>query len=245
MREILKKEYALTASDIDTHRRLRMSALLSYLQNMATEHADILDFGGERMMREYGAVWIMVRSHTALRRPIGMDETLEIHTWPRGIGKAATVFRDFDIFAGGEHVGEVTMSWVLADLESRKILKPALIPAVMESPYPEIVKALVPGKIVMPAELLPAMTRPVYYSDTDVNGHMNNTRYADIVCDAIRYERCTGQFISELQINYLQESFPGDVLTILCGGSEDARYVRGMDDAGKSRFEARVVLADC
>ena len=245
MREILKREYELSSSVLDNHKRLRPSALLSYMQNMATDHAEILGFDAERMTREHSAVWIMTRSLLQLKRPIRMGEALCIHTWPRPISRSISVFRDFDLFVDGEHVGEATMSWVLADIENRRMLKPSTISALVESPCPAVVKGVVPGKIQMPETLTPQMRRPVYYSDTDVIGHMNNTKYADIACDAIHYERCEAQFIAEMQINYLQESFPGDELPILHGVEDDVHYIRGTDGNGKSRFEVRLVLGAC
>jgi len=92
----------------------------------------------------------------------------------------------------------------------------------------------------MPAELSQTMTRPVYYSDVDINGHMNNTKYADIACDAVHYERFRDVFLSEVQINYLQESFPEDEILVFCAEAADAYYVRGADAGGQSRFEARL-----
>ena len=42
------------------------------------------------------------------------------------------------------------------------------------------------------------------YSDTDINGHVNNTRYADFVCDALELENLSqDRFLSQMQIGYL------------------------------------------
>ena len=245
MQEIFKQVIPLTASDIDNHRRVRLSALLSYLQNMATEHAVILDFSGDRMIREHGVVWMMARLHLSLTRPILFDDgEMEVHTWHRGVTKSASVFRDFDIFVGGERVGECVTSWVLVDMKEPKIVKPSSISWLLDVSRPAVIKELVPGKIKMPEALQHAMTRPVYYSDTDLNGHMNNTKYADIACDAIRYEGEVGRFISELQVNYLQESFPGDVLGVLCAAEDHVYFVRGVDGDGRPRFEVKLSLSE-
>ena len=244
MEESIKRTYALTASDIDCHRRLRLSNLLSYLQNIATDHAEILGLGGDRMMRDYGAFWMMVRSHLSLRRPITYeDEAVMIHTWHRGVTKSATVFRDFDIYVGEELVGEAVASWVIVDVEARRILKPGTLPALLTTVRPEVVKDIVPAKISMPHELDEVFRRVVRYSDTDINGHMNNTRYADIACDALAYERFADRFVSEMQINYLQESFPGDELGVLSATTEEVCFVRGVGSSGESRFEVRMGIS--
>jgi len=242
MREILKRTIALTASDVDNHGLCRLSALLGYMQNMATEHAVLLGVGRARMVEEYHAVWMMARLHLTLDRPIGAWDELTIHTYHRGATKSAAVFRDFDLFLGDARMGEATISWVVADIRDRKIIKPGLIQAIVESPR-RVVKELIPEKIKAPSEMAFEMTRPVYYSDTDINGHMNNTKYADIACDAIRYDLCQGQFISEMRINYLQECFPGDELLVLRGEADGTHYVRGTDAGGKVCFEVSLRLA--
>ena len=245
MEAILKREYPLTAADIDNHRLCRLSALLNYMQNMATEHALILELGGDAMQEEHGAFWMMVRLHLELRRPIFFDDaTLRIHTWHRGVTKGASVYRDFDLFIGEDHVGEAVISWVLADIQGRKIIKPGSIPALLDTQKPEQVKDIIPARIKMPEKLTQAMSRKVYYSDTDINGHMNNTKYADVACDAIQFHKCRGQFISEVQINYLCECFPGEELLILKGEEAGLHYVRGTDGDGKNRFEVRIRLSE-
>ncbi|MCL2368070.1 MAG: thioesterase [Oscillospiraceae bacterium] len=243
--EILKRDIAITASDIDCHRQIRPSALLGYLQNLATDHAEVLGFGGDCIEAEYGAVWMMVRMDVRLTRPIAYDEALEIHTWHRGAPKSSVmVLRDFEVFAGGALVGEATMAWILADIASRRIMKPGKIQRLADSPRPERIKETIPAKIQMPDGLTKAMTRTIVYSDTDINGHMNNTKYADIACDAIRYEGIEGRFIAGVQINYLHECFPGDEIEVLCREVEDAHYVRGADFTGKSRFEVCLTLQE-
>jgi len=244
MREILKKTVTLTASDVDCHGLLRLSALLSYLQNMATEHALLLEIDGEKMIREYNAVWMLARLHLALARPIAYPDELTIRTYHRGATRAAAIYRDFDLFVGDELIGEATMSWVLADIRERRIIKPGSIPPVADSPRPAAVKDLIPEKIKTPSEMRAAMVRPVTYSDTDINGHMNNTKYADIACDVIRFDLCRGQFISQVQINYLQECFPGDDILVQRAEAGGAHFVRGTDSAGQARFEVRIRLAD-
>ena len=74
---------------------------------------------------------------------------------------------------------------------------------------------------------------------------MNNTRYADFACDALEMEKLeAGTFLSQLQIGYLAECRPGDELEMQLAREEDQYYVRGMDEAGKSRFEAALIFGE-
>ena len=242
MKEILTNNYPLTASDIDCHKLCRLSALLGYIQNLATDHANELGIGRERMTSEYGAVWMMARLYLSLFRPIAYGDELSMRTWHRGVDKSPSVLRDFDIFVGDEHVGEAVISWVVASLDTRRLLKPASLPALVESARPARVKEVIPARIKPPDNMTHLMSRTVRYSDTDINGHMNNTKYADIACDVIRYETLANRFVSEIQINYIHESFPGDEITILCAEKDEIHYIRGTDREGLVRFDVSLKL---
>lgn len=241
--EILKKEYTLSATDIDCHGRFRLSALLNHMQNMATQHATILGFDRDYMMGEHNLFWMLVRSQLSLKRDIRFEETVTMHTWPRPITKGPIVFRDFDLFVSGEHVGEATMSWVLVDITSRNIIKPSTLARLQKTPEVQTPKTTAPGKVKLPEEMKTVFHRPVFYSDTDINGHMNNVRYVDIACDALAFEQRGEQYVSELLINYQKECFPGDQLEILTHAQGDEHFVTGRFATGQSSFDLSLTLA--
>ena len=244
MQEILKKTCSLTASDIDCHGWLRLSSLLGYLQDIAVEHSIILGIDPTRIAQEFNVVWLMTRLHLTLERPIPFPGELTIQTYHRGVTKSAMIYRDFDIFQEGERIGEATNSWVLVDLQKRKIVRPDSISAMAACPRPAIVKDRIPEKIKSPEDMKKAFTRPIYYSDTGISGHVNNTKYAVIACDVIGYDKRKGQFFREVQINYLQECFPGDEIITFRGRADGVDYVRGTDASGAARFEVSLRFED-
>ena len=244
MAEILTREYPLTISDIDCHKLCKLSALLNYIQNIATDHGNALGVGGDVMAAEYGAVWMMARVCIRLFRPIAHGDELRITTWHRSADKTPIVNRDIDIFVGEKHVGEAVIAWVIVDLAERKLVKPLSLPCVVNSLRPSTVKDITPAKLKPPEHMAQEFVRVVRYSDTDINGHMNNTKYVDIACDAIQYDRFIGKFISEAQINYLHECFPGEELIIFRGEQDGCEYVRGTDSNGKARFDVSLKIED-
>ena len=105
-------------------------------------------------------------------------------------------------------------------------------------------KQLTLSKLRMPGEMEERDRRRMGYSDTDINGHVNNTRYADFACDALEMEKLeAGTFLSQLQIGYLAECRPGEELRLMAGQEGETRFVRGMDEDGKSRFEAALIFS--
>lgn len=228
--------------DVDGRSQCRPSALLGYLQEAATVAAESRGFGREVLMERHGAFWMLARVWYRLERPLRWGEELTVQTWHRG-GKGASMYRDFDLFVDGEPVGEAVSVWVLARLEDHKMLRLAQIPELEGTDGGERNKDKVLAKLRMPGGMQPAEHRLMHYSDTDINGHVNNTRYADFACDAIRADRLPqGAFIQSMQIGYSAECRPGEVISMLTAREEGECFVHGVDETGKSRFDARLIL---
>ena len=146
--------------------------------------------------------------------------------------------------ANGKPVGESVSAWVLADVESRKIMRLSAIRELDGTGGGELCKTRMLNKLRAPQQLRETERRLMRYSDTDINGHVNNIRYADFACDTLDMDRLEqDRFLSQMQIGYLAECRPGDLLTLETGEQEDGVYVRGTDQEGKPRFEAALGFA--
>ena len=131
--------------------------------------------------------------------------------WCAGI-KGATWLRAFELKIGEEAIGQALSAWVILDRETRRILRPTQMPAARS--YLELAPGncpAVPGKLLCTA-LAPHHVHTVRYSDLDINGHMNNVKIVDVVCDGLELDRQDGLFVSEIQVNYTSECMPGSRL---------------------------------
>jgi len=235
-----ERKIQLTGMDVDGRGQCKPSALLNHLQETAGFAAEEAGFGREALLERYGAFWMLSRSWYRLDRPLGYKEELTVRTWHRG-GKGAVMYRDYDILSDGRPVGESVSAWVLAGVESRKIVRLSAIRELEGTGGGALCKDRTLSKLRAPARLREAERRLMRWSDTDCNGHVNNTRYADFACDALDMDALeAGGFLSSMQIGYLAECRPGEVLSIQVGEQGEGRYVRGLDGGGKPRFEAEV-----
>lgn len=243
MQEIYTRNIQVQTTDTDLYDNIRPGAVLQYFQDLGTAHSVILNMGRDYLVEKYHASWILVRVWYRLSRPIHSGEVMRVDTWHRGA--SGIIFnRDFDIFVGDEHVGEGVSAWVVADVEDRKMLRPSGIDTIAEAKVPDRAKTRQLKLIREPGEKEMIYARTVRYSDLDVNGHMNNTKYADVLMDAFSPEELEGRFISELQLNYSQECKIGETMSVFRQMTETGCYVDGCDDEGKRRFEATVQLQD-
>lgn len=235
--EMLEQNFTITSTEVDAYGNCRPAALLQFFQDLATDHADRLDMGRDYLTREYHAVWMLARVWYRLDRPLHMGETVTIRTWHRGAG-GLIVYRDFDLTVDGKPVGEAVSAWIVADIESRKMLRPTGVEHIASAPVPETVKDRQLKLIRTPKEREYRYTKTVRYSDLDINGHMNNTKYADVLIDALTPEELRGRFIAEMQLNYSQECLPGESMDICRQLEEDRCYIDGCGGDGARRFEA-------
>ncbi len=234
----------LAGMDADGRGICKASALLNHLQIAAALAAEEGGFGREALVERYGAFWMLARSWFRLKRPLLWEDDITIRTWHRG-GKSAIMYRDYDIFCNGEQVGESVSGWVLAHVDSHKLMRLGDVTELEGTSGGALCKTMTLAKLRHPAQLRTAAQRPMYYSDTDINGHVNNIRYADFACDAVEMEGLPrDRFLCEMQIGYLAECRPGDLLTLQVGEQGEGRYVRGIDAGGNSRFEAALFFGE-
>lgn len=239
MNETYTRTFPLTAAEVDVFGNCRPAALLTMFQDMATEHGAIMQVHREYLMDNYNAIWMLVRLWYRLQRPLKMGEELTVVTYHRGPG-GMTVYRDFDLFVGEECVGEGVSAWVVADVDSRKMLRTGSVENIANSPVPAQVKDKTLRGIRSPENRQVVYTKAVRYSDLDVNGHMNNTKYADVLLDAFTLEELSGNFVSEMQLNFSRECLFGEAIEVGRGPSGESVYVDGCGEDGERRFEALV-----
>ncbi len=230
--------YLVDSRDIDLFGHCRPSAVLGFLQEAAIQAAGALNVSREEMVREHNAFWMLSRIRYEISRPLRCGERVTVKTWHRG-GKSALMYRDLDISVGEEPVGQAVSVWVLADLENRKLIHLSDVKQFEGTDGGSLCRTDVLRKPRLPADLTLSEKRRMHYSDTDINGHVNNGKYADLVCDALSLER-TGRdrFVSSLQLGYLAECMAGEDISIYIAQEGDTYFARGKGEEEKEQFNA-------
>ncbi len=237
--------YRVGARDTDPFNQCRPSSVLNFLQEAATDAAGELGVSRDEIVVRYHCFWMLARIWYRLDKPLFWDDVLTVRTWHRG-GKGVSMYRDFDLYRNGEPIGEAVSVWVLADLDTHKLKKLTEVEEFHLTTGGDLCKDIKLHRARMPAEMAAAETRLLRYSDCDVNGHVNNVRYADLACDALRLEQTgAGRFVSSVHISYLKECRPGETLTLYTGEKDGLWCVRGADSTEVVRFEAEISLKNC
>ena len=111
-------------------------------------------------------------------------------------------------------IGKAGALWLLLDLATRRMLPPGeigkLIPDNKDLSVPMNLPATVGN---LQGEEFVSEYHPVY-TDLDVNGHVNNTRYADWLCNSLGISVMSEYEPERIILNYNHEVLPGHTVTL-------------------------------
>ena len=236
--------FTADSRDVDHTGCARPSALLGWLQEAATMAALDLHVSGPETLAKYNCFWMIVRMWLRMDRPLRWNETFTVRTWHRG-ARGASTYRDFDFLVNGERVGEAVSTWVLADRESFKLMRMDRLVEFQGTDGGELCKTLTLHRVKLPKELPHREERALRYSDTDINGHVNNVKYADFACDALHLETMPKtRYVRELQMGYVNQCHAGETIAVETAEADGRLYARGMGADGSERFDCVLALAD-
>ena len=219
-----KMPVEITSYDVGAENELRLSAILRYQQEAAEQQLAPMGMGWSALM-EKGMVFVTSRWHARIRRLPTMGEKVTLTTWHRE-RKGPRFLRCYEWRdEAGNLLLDGVMQFALVSVEGHRLLRGDEFDAFGLPSQPErTVDCPDPGKFRMP-ELTPAWDMTVLWSHTDRNGHMNNTRYGDLLCDGL--PGGMGRSIAEVQLYFAGESLLGEVISLSIAAEDGAEYVRG------------------
>jgi len=235
-------DHRVTTSDLDMWGHMRVPNILTLFQEVSGLHTAAFGISSPEVAKA-GASWIIANTWLRLSRPLREGDRLRVVTYQRP-RKGVRFVRDYEILdCDGTLLGEGISDWILADLETHELLMPNAVRALIPEAASGGTKILKMPKLKAPEGLAPLGTHTFGYSETDINGHVNNTRYVDVVCDVLHFERRGGKFLRELLIGYRSECLAGEEVALEGTGGPEGGFVRGVAD-GKVRFETEVKYGD-
>lgn len=233
------KNYELRYTDVDFKDELKLSALLSLMEESACASADELGFGYS-FLQTQGLGFVLTNWHIELNRSIKLGETLTIRTWPVK-PKRLIVLRDFDFFVGDEKVGVATSRWCVVDMLQYKIVDSSRAFS-KEVEYNDFRSVVVDDwKIPHVLSNDCAYEKKVTYSDYDHYNHVNNTKYGDFLFDVFSPDYLSDKFYSCVDVSYREQCKVGEIIEFFKDETPSCVVVEGRV-SGSPRVQMRVVF---
>lgn len=205
--------------------------IMHALQETAEAHATQLGFGRQSLLSQENCVWMIARSSYFFDCDPESFRSITVETWPSG-ADAVQSYRGFFFLAEGKIIGSAAQSWLLVDIEKRRILPTKLFERLAQITNPDRPKAEKLRHIVCP-EQTSVMSVTIRPEDIDLNGHMNNARYLSYAMLPIGTKMANA-----IRIDYERELVEGDEVDLLAAKQENTWYVSGQMKNGLRAFAA-------
>ena len=264
-----EKKVLIRSEQVDMTRRLRMSELFRLMEEASIAHTEILGCTRDKTL-DRGLLWIITRQQAEIEELPAYDEEIIVRSW-QGDMMHVLFPRFYEIERAGKVIVRGQALWMLIEEESREMAMPEdydiFIPGrpgsddMMLPPIAipkELAESSAPiqhaensdAKDAASESASPAKQGLIIddeivtrFSQVDINGHMNNTRYFDIIDDAeFSYRNSYGnpEFPTPriITANYLSELRAGDRFELK--GYRDSAGTTYYEGADGDRIKFRI-----
>jgi len=243
MNPIWETTFKVRAFDVDANDQLKVSTILDYFQDAASNDAERLNFGYTDFVPK-GLLWVLSwAKFEFIEYPKFADE-IKIQSWGKKQFKLYSMRDYLMLDSTGKIICRGTSAWLLLDSKS-------LRPKILTQLFPDIKMhnsedALTdhPEKINAPNNLEKIFTSEIRYSDIDLNQHANNAKYIEMMLDCFELQFYKEHQIKKLTVSFNAESKFGEKIDLYGGNildSSSMKYIEAKNIvSGKSVFQAIV-----
>lgn len=237
MNRIWKKEYNLRGSDFDKFNHIKPSAVLDLFQDAAGQHADELGVGFDQMIKR-SYLWVLTRIKFKIISQPKSYQRVIIKTWPLEPHRL-NYRREYCIESeNGERLIVGSSEWVVIDSEKRRLVSAPDLYPFSDGFHTE---TMFEEKIAKIRDFESTETPHVVnagFTELDVNNHVNNTKYANYVLDAINPAETDMTEI--FQIDYRKEVLLGTTLKIYYQKEDNIVVAKGENENGDVMFACKL-----
>ena len=219
---IFTETYKVRSTQVNLNNQLGLYGVLGMLQDIAAEHASLLGFGYEELVKK-GFFWALIQQKLKMHYWPQWNERITVKTWSLPV-KGVYAFREFELFCNDKKIGECASTWITLDIQTRRPIELTDRQEIF-SPRTEGGLSFHTDRINLPEGMYQVNDFKVRVSDLDVNSHVNNVKYTQWALDMMTEHNHREFVIKEYDINFLSETFMGDKMQ---GFKSKGKYI---DDA--------------
>lgn len=211
MEPIYKQQFTLSNIHVDRYGRATPAALLYLVQEAAGQHCALLQVDYDTLSHQ-NLFWAVTRNRVQVTRLPRLGETVTVETWPMPTTRVAF---PRSVVAYDENHQELFRSislWVLMDCRTRGMLLPGKSGITVNGTL--LGTELDAPRAIATRPMADTVTKTVGYTFLDRNGHMNNTRYLDWVCDLLPSQFHRDHPVREFTVCYMNEAREGEQIAL-------------------------------
>ncbi|MDR3609146.1 MAG: thioesterase [Ignavibacteriaceae bacterium] len=213
MGSFFEESKPVNAYDVDINNKLKLNTLFSFLQDVASSHADSLSLGyNDLIAKDLG--WVLSWAKLQVEEYPSFGEIIKIRTWPKCRYKLYSM-REFLIYNENDKLlYSVSTAWLLINVKTKRITDIKNLP--QQIYYQPDFQALndFPERIIIDKEKETLFSKRIRYTDLDINRHVNNTKYIELILDSYPPDYHKNNLLDSLTVSFIAESFYDDEMDI-------------------------------
>ncbi|MDY2723515.1 MAG: thioesterase [Coriobacteriales bacterium] len=235
-----EQEYQLRTGDFDRRAELQPSSVLDLFQDIAGISAEQTPGMTEKEMHERGIFWAVTRIKYEIVKMPALHQRIIAKTWP--LAPTAMGFQREYLLSDldGNVLVKGSSLWIMMDWENRQFVSARDIYDGPMDFSDEKNFAKVKRLKDFEVQEEPVRMRPAY-TDIDVNGHTNNTKYANFALNA--WVPGANDHIKTFQIDYRKEVRFGQDIDVFVKREDGTVLVKGSDAESERMFSCLIELA--
>lgn len=203
--------YTVTSHDVDINNHMRPSMVQRYMIETADHQMRDRKPTYYELFQE-GKAFIVTRISIELYAQVEKYDEIEVQTW-RCPEKGATFTRCFEMLRDGVTVAKGYSVWAVVNHQSGKLCRAVEVDLSnyeLEQPH----QMMLPERFRLPKDLdfVQVGVKQVAYSDVDINLHMNNTYYPDMLWGYI--PQIQEKQVTSVNLRYQKEAPLGGEISI-------------------------------
>ena len=213
MDSFFEQSKLVNAYDVDINNRLKINTLFNYLQDVASEHAESLKLGfNDLIVNNLG--WVLSWAKVQIEENPEFGERILIRTWPKCRYKLFSL-REFIVYnSSGKVLYRVSTAWLLINVKTKRITDIKNLPQQIYYQPDQFAINEFPEKIISDKDKKILFFKKIRYTDLDINQHVNNTKYIELILDCYSAEYHKNNHLKSLTVSFISESFYDDDLVI-------------------------------
>lgn len=233
---IFQEKTFVKSSEANNQKELRLSSMFKMFQDATVMMVENLGFGKSKTM-DKGYLWVISRISIEITKMPKYLDNIIIESYPENMIHFIYPMQFIIKYGDGSTALRISSIWALIDSDTRKTL------------FPSITNVFIKGisrddrinrpKGINKQDITLKEKRIIRYSDTDMNGHLNNTRYFDFIQDMYGTKELNGYTIKKGEIIFNKEAIEGDELELYSSNNNEYFVGKVKDE---QCFEATIKL---
>lgn len=235
---VYEQDLKVCQFECDPWDRMTAGAALRRIQEIATFQCQEQGID-EQLYQRTHTLFLLSRISLEVQRMPRLYEQVRIQTRAYGMYRAVYHRVTSIHSAEGEKLCEADSHWILIDTQNRRILRqaPEEIARLYGPVTAEDLAEIHDMKFTKPTELTPFPEQTAHYSICDRNGHINNSRYADLMCDHLPVEMLKKAPPRKILLFYHNEILLSSPFNMSVGAEGESGHYFLAECDGKTSFE--------